>query len=77
MSETLISAAVSVAKQSIVEAPVKHVASAGAITTSAMVETVSPFYALLADGTIVMGFLLTLSLFVHTLLKIRKQIRGG
>lgn len=66
----------SVAMQSIAETPIKHAASVTAISGSALVETTSPYWGWLANGTVVMGFLLTASLFVHTLLKIRKQIRG-
>lgn len=69
----------SAAIQSVVQAPIKHVASAGAISVGATVETVSPlapYIAWMADGAIIMGFLLPLALFVHTLLKIKSQIRG-
>lgn len=75
----IVGETVSVAKLSFAQAPIQHVASAAAITTGATVETVSPlapYIAWMADGAIIMGFLLPLSLFALTLLKIRSQIRG-
>jgi hypothetical protein len=76
VSETLISAAMSVAKQSIVEAPIKHATSAGAFGTSALVETTDQYMIWVAHGTIILSFIATSLLIVHTLLKIRSQIRG-
>lgn len=75
MSE-IVSGAWAVVKMSFVEAPASHATSALAIGTGALVETTSSVMALVGNGAIVMGLLLTTALFVHTLLKIRSQIRG-
>jgi hypothetical protein len=66
----------SAAIQSVAEAPIKHATSALAFTTGATVETASSIMAWVANGTIVMSFFATTLLVMHTLLKIRSQIRG-
>lgn len=72
----IASEAWAVVKISVAEAPASHAASALTISTGAMVETTSSIMAWVGNGAIIMGLLLTTALFVHTLLKIRSQIRG-
>ncbi len=67
---------VSAAIQSIAEAPIKHATSALAFTTGATVETANQYMVWAAHGAIILSCIASSLLIVHTLLKIRKQIRG-